>query len=212
MSALREASTARRSKPTMPTFATIGSEGSDHHVVLQQYLASHGITESSRQLLLDDFHAGARDVVEGRADYLLQCAVHPAATAIAGTYRPRLVVVDAFISPRRPMALVQARKTEGGNGRIAVQPTTQGDTDLSGWCDVVHEPTVAAVQMGLQARRTMQGSCSCPSLSRIPMSGRCSHRSKRLATRGLSTGEKPSIRVKRWSGATVRWRTSTGSG
>lgn len=137
----------------MPTFATIGPEGSDHHFVLQQYLASHGITESSRQLLLDDFHVGARDVVEGRADYLLQCAVHPAATVIAGTYRPRLVVVDAFISPSRPMALVRARKTESGNGRIAVLPTTQGDADLSGWCDVVREPTVAAVQMGLQARR-----------------------------------------------------------
>lgn len=34
-----------------------------------------------------------------------------------------------------------------------MQPSTQGDADLSSWCDIVHEPTVVAVQMGLQARR-----------------------------------------------------------
>lgn len=136
----------------MPTFATLGPEGSDHHFVLQRYLEAHGITQASQQILVDDFHSGARGVVDGRADYLLQCAVHPAA-AIAGAYRPRIVVVDAFISPSRPMALVRARRARAGRSRIAIQPATRGDADLSCWKEVVHESSVIAVQMGLQARR-----------------------------------------------------------
>lgn len=146
-----------RSKANMPTFATIGPEGSDHHFVLQRYLASHGITEASRLVVFDDFHCGARDVVDGGADYLLQCAVHPAAAEIASTYRPHLVVVDAFISPSRPMALVRAREGGVGRGRVAVQPASQNDADLSCWSEVIYEPSVAAVQNGLRARRYEAG-------------------------------------------------------
>ncbi|MGJ7491426.1 hypothetical protein [Variovorax sp. ZT4R33] len=137
----------------MLTFATLGPEGSDHHFVLQRYLASHGITEGVRQTFFDNFHIGARDVVEGRADYLLQCALDPAAAEIACTFRPRLVVVDAFISPSQPLALVRARNAGAGRGRVAMQPATQNGTDLSCWTEIIPEPSVAAVQQGLRARR-----------------------------------------------------------
>lgn len=86
----------------MLTFSTLGLEGSNHHFVLQQYLAAHGIAEVSRIVLFNDFHAGARALIAGEADYLLQCAVHPAAAEITGTYRAAMVVVDAFISPAVP--------------------------------------------------------------------------------------------------------------
>jgi hypothetical protein len=142
-----------RSKTTMLTFATIGPEGSDHHFVLQRYLASHGIAEASRLVVFDDFHGGAHDVLDGKVDYLLQCAVHPAAAEIASTYRPRLVVVDAFISPSRPMALVRARKSGDGRGRVALQPASQNNADLSCWSEVIYEPSVADVQNGLRTRR-----------------------------------------------------------
>ena len=41
------------------TFSTLGLEGSNHHFVLEQYLAAHGIAQASRIVLFDDFHAGA---------------------------------------------------------------------------------------------------------------------------------------------------------
>lgn len=137
----------------MLTFSTLGPAGSNHHFVLRQYLSAHGIEEASCIVLFDDFHAGARALIAGETDYLLQCAVHPAAAEITGTYRSAMVVVDAFISPSRPMALVRAREAGEGAGKVGVQPATQTYADLSAWPTVVHEPTVLAVQAGLTEGR-----------------------------------------------------------
>ncbi|MGK6310214.1 hypothetical protein [Variovorax sp. DT-64] len=141
----------------MLTFSTLGQAGSNHHFVLQQYLAAHGIAEAARIVLFDDFHAGARALIAGEADYLLQYAVHPAAAEITGTYRTAMVVVDAFISPSHPMALVRAREVGEGAGTVGVQPATQTYADLSAWPTVVHEPTVLAVQAGLSEGRYSAG-------------------------------------------------------
>ena len=141
--------TSQRSR-TMLTFSTLGPEGGNHQFVLQQYLAVHGIADAARIVLFDDFHAGARDVAGGRVDYMLQCAVHPAAAEITGSYRSAIVPVDAFVSPSRPMALVRARRADGDpGGRVGVQPATASYVDLSPWESVGHEPTVLAVQAGL---------------------------------------------------------------
>jgi hypothetical protein len=64
-----------------------------------------------------------------------------------------MVVVDAFISPSRRMALVRARRVGEGAATIGVQPATQTYADLSAWPTVVHEPTVLAVQSGLSEGR-----------------------------------------------------------
>ncbi|CAN7723373.1 hypothetical protein LJR130_006086 [Variovorax sp. LjRoot130] len=141
----------------MLTFSTLGLEGSNHHFVLQQYLAAHGIAQAARIVLFDDFHSGARALIAGEADYLLQCAVHPAAAEITGTYREAMVVVDAFISPSRPMALVRDMGSGEGTGRVGVQPATQSYADISAWPTVVHEPTVLAVQAGLAEGRYEAG-------------------------------------------------------
>lgn len=133
----------------MLTFLTLGPEGSNHHFVLERYLAAQMLGNGVRVALIDDFHEGARRVMAREADYLLQCAVHPSAPEITGAYRKALKVVDAFISPSRAMALVRARTPCRGRGRVAVQPATQSYADLRGWSEIVHEPTVLAVQKGL---------------------------------------------------------------
>jgi len=141
----------------MLIFSTLGHEGSNHHFVLQQYLAAHGIAQDSRVVLFGDFHSGARALIAGEADYLLQCAAHPTAAEITGTYRTAMVVVDAFISPSQPMALVQSTASGDGAGKVGVQPATQTYADLSAWPAIVHEPTVLAVQEGLAQGRYSAG-------------------------------------------------------
>lgn len=137
----------------MIIFSTLGPRGSNHHFVLEQYLAAHGLAQVARIALFDDFHSGARALIAGEADYLLQCAVHPAAAEITGTYRRSMVVVDAFVSPSQPMALVRARGSEEGAGKVGVQPATCSYADLSAWPEKVYEPTVLAVQTGLEEGR-----------------------------------------------------------
>jgi hypothetical protein len=133
----------------MLTFLTLGPEGGNHAFVLRRYLAAHGLGEVAQVRWVDDFHRGAEALIAGRADFMLQCAVHPDAADITGAYRKDLFVVDAFISPSRPMALVRARASRGQSPRVAVQPATQRYADLSAWPLVVHEPTVSAVGEGL---------------------------------------------------------------
>jgi hypothetical protein len=150
---LNDPDDGERYKAGMLTFATLGPEGSNHHFVLQQYLQAHRLTGAAAMRMVDDFHAGARAVLAGEADYLLQCAAHPATAEITGRYRTRMAVVDAFVSPSRPMALVQTRSTAADGGRVGVQPATQSYANLARWPEVVHEPTVMTVQDGLRQGR-----------------------------------------------------------
>lgn len=137
----------------MLTFSTLGPEGGNHHYVLQHYLAAHRIADAARVVVFDDFHAGARELIEGHTDYMLQCTVHPAAAEITGRYRKHIRPVDAFISPSRPMTLVRARRAGLHPGVVGVQPATASYVDLSPWPQAVHEPTVLAVQIGLTEGR-----------------------------------------------------------
>jgi hypothetical protein len=152
----------------MPTFLTLGPEDSNHQFVLQRYLAAQGLGADACVVLIEDFHDGARRVIACEADYLLQCAVHPAAAEITGTYRRDLHVIDAFICPSRPMALVRARRPRAGLGCVAVQPATQTYVDLSGWATVIHEPTVSAVQQGLLSGRYEAGIAFSGLAERLP--------------------------------------------
>lgn len=141
----------------MLRFTTLGPEGGNHHFVLLRYLAAHGICDTAKVELIDDFHCGAESLIAGRADFMLQCAVHPDLAAITGGYRRKVVVVDSFISPSQPMALLRARVPLGPAGSVGAQPATLSYADLSEWPLVFREPTVSAVGDGLVAGRYQAG-------------------------------------------------------
>ena len=141
----------------MPSFITLGPKGSNHDFVLQRYLDAHGLGGCAEVLLIDDFHLGARQVIAGRADFMLQCAAHPDLGDVTGLYRQDLFVVDAFISQSRPMALMRLRDSVGVPDAVAVQAATRYYADLSPWPRVVIEPTVMEVSRGLVSRRYAAG-------------------------------------------------------
>jgi hypothetical protein len=131
----------------MPRFSTLGPRSSNHDFVLRRYLAAHGLRADVA--LFANFHAGALALADGKADFMLQCAAHPDTAWVTGAFRTALFVVDAFISPSQPMALVRHRAPTGGQGKVGVQPATRCYADLSAWPEVVEAPTVQAVQDGL---------------------------------------------------------------
>ena len=145
----------------MPIFSTLGPAASNHVFVLRRYLDAHGLPDAEIRLF-EDFHAGADALQAGNADYMLQCAAHPEVPAITGAFRQTVMVVDAFVSPSQPMALVRMRAPQRFDResvaireappaceRVGVQPATERYVDLGAWRTVVHEPTVAHVQEGL---------------------------------------------------------------
>jgi len=131
----------------MPRFSTLGPRWSNHDFVLRRYVAAHGLRAEIS--LFPHFRAGALALSQGEADFMLQCAAHPDTAWVTGAFRTSLFVVDAFISPSQPMALVRHRAPSRGHGKVGVQPATRCYADLSAWPEVMEAPTVLAVQEGL---------------------------------------------------------------
>src|SRR4051794_22444925 len=111
-------------------FATLGPAGSNHEFVLHRYLAFHNLQDRAQVELILNFHDGARRLIGGEIDYMLQVAVHPDATAIVATYRHAMFVVDAFVSGSRDMAVI-CRNDVVQPTHLALQPATQHYVDAS---------------------------------------------------------------------------------
>jgi hypothetical protein len=137
-------------------FVTLGPDGSNHAWVTRRYLALHGVAGRAGLDLVADFTDGAARLLDGRADFMVQCAAHPEAAATVGGYRGRLYLVDTFISPSQPLALLR-RRDAAAPRTLALQPATRDYLDLSGWARLVEEPTVSAVGEGLLSGRHEAG-------------------------------------------------------
>ena len=143
--------------PASPVFVTLGPEGTNHALVARRYMAFHGLA-AARLLLVEDFRAGLAALAEGSADYLIQAAAHPDASGLIGEahFRHGVGVVDTFISPSRPLALLTRRDADG-RGVLALQPATRSYIDTSPWRRVVAAPTIQAVAEGLLEGRYDSG-------------------------------------------------------
>lgn len=129
-------------------FITLGPSGSNHEYVTRRYLDFHGIRERSTIELAVDFEQAASAVLEERADFMVQCAVHPATMATVAKYLSGLYVVDTFISPSQDLAIIQ--RCDADKPRtLAVMLPTLDYTDRSKWDEILLVDTVAEVTRGL---------------------------------------------------------------
>ena len=129
-------------------FATLGPSGSNHEFVARRYIDFRRLQGSASIELHADFASAADSVLSGRADFLLQCAVHPATPSTVARYFSGLYVIDTFISASRDLAVV--RRTDAVPCRtVAAMSATLGYADLERWGEVVAVDTVAAAADGL---------------------------------------------------------------
>lgn len=140
----------------MLEFVTLGPIGSNHQFVTERYLGLQGLAASATIQFVDDFAQGAARVLDGRADFMVQCAVHPATSATVARYRDGLYVVDTFISSSRDLAVVRDRQVAKPK-TLALMAPTLGYVEPGCWGEVVLMPTVAAVADGLRAGRIERG-------------------------------------------------------
>ncbi|MEJ8815587.1 hypothetical protein WKW77_31300 [Variovorax ureilyticus] len=129
-------------------FITLGPTGSNHEHVTQNYLDFHGIAGKASVALAVDFEEGAKAVLNGDADFLIQCAVHPATMATVAKYLNGLFVVDTFISPSQDLAVIHRRDATRPD-TLAVMKPTLDYTDASRWARIQYVDTVAEVSRGL---------------------------------------------------------------
>lgn len=129
-------------------FITLGPAGSNHEYVTRHYLDFHGIRNRAHIELAVNFKEGAEAVLQSRADFMVQCAVHPATMATVAKYLSGLYVVDTFISPSQDLAIIQRRDVENPRALAVMRPTLDY-TDAGKWDEIILIDTVAEVTQGL---------------------------------------------------------------
>jgi hypothetical protein len=132
----------------MIRFATLGPAGSNHEFVMQRYLEFHGLAERACVELLLDFHEGARQLIAGRVDFMMQVAVHPEVADVVAKHRHSMFVIDAFVSGSREMGIVGKRGVEQVK-HLALQPATASYVDASRYGTRIAETSTASVAQGL---------------------------------------------------------------
>lgn len=130
-------------------FVTLGPAGSNHELVTRRYLDFHRL-ESAVVELVPDFDEAVARVLDGRADHLVQVAVHPAVPRTVGAHLNRLFLVDTFIAPSRDLGLLSRREVEQPCS-LGLQPATRDYIDHSGFRELVPEPSIVDVAHGLLA-------------------------------------------------------------
>lgn len=144
----------------MQVFATLGPSGSNHDYVARRYLAFHGLEGAARVELFPAFRDAFEALFSGRADYILQAAVHPDAARSVAIYRDRAPLIDTFLSASQPMALIVRRKSATSD-TLGLQMATRDYIDTTRWAKHVPERTTIDVAHGLLAGKYDAGITLC---------------------------------------------------
>lgn len=126
---------------------TLGPAGSCHENALNAYLAFQGVCDAEI-VFVDDLVAAGEEVANSGDAYLLQCSAHLNVHLVTERYRDRLQVVDTFIYPTQPIAVVKRRGLANPRTLGLPQPTL-GYINEDEWDELVFETTKPVVEQKL---------------------------------------------------------------
>ncbi|MEM7252145.1 MAG: hypothetical protein AAF493_12030 [Pseudomonadota bacterium] len=139
----------------MRVFATLGPSGSNHELVTERYIEFHNISDA-QVALVTDFDDAVEMVLRGDADHIVQVAVHPDTAAVVAKTRTQLFLIDSFIAPSKPLAVVTRRGVSQPRS-LGLQPATRDYVDHTRWSEHVPETSIVTVGEGLLAGRYDSG-------------------------------------------------------
>ena len=130
-------------------FITLGPSGTNHEFVTQNYLNFRELKDVNIKLI-DDFDLGLEMISDGRADYMVQAAVHPECSDLVAKahFRYGISVVDTFIFPGKQLALL-SRVDIKKPRRVAFQPATRHYVSLEDWEEHIPANSTMHVAEGL---------------------------------------------------------------
>lgn len=147
-------------------FGTLGSEASNHALVLNRYLEAREIKDAAVDLFLD-FRTAFDALLNGDIDFVLQVSVHPQHTECVARTVNRAFIVDTFIASSKPLGILT--RTDVANPRtIGLQPATRAYANLSGWTEQIEEASTSTVADGLVAGKYESGVAAIELLDQYP--------------------------------------------
>ncbi len=147
-------------------FGTLGSEDSNHALVLKRYIDARGIDGVEVRYFLD-FGVAFEALLAGEIDFVLQVSVHPQHSECVARYMNRAFIVDTFIAPSKPLGILTRRDIAKPQS-IGLQPATRHYADLSKWAKIVDETSTSTVAAGLLAGKYDSGIAATELLTRYP--------------------------------------------
>ena len=116
-----------------PNFVTLGPAGTNHEFVTGKYLEYRGL-KNAQIKLIDDFLAGLAMINNGKADYMIQVAVHPECANVVAKahFKYGIHVIDTFISPSKELGIVTRRGIKTPK-TLALQSATIKYIDGKSW-------------------------------------------------------------------------------
>lgn len=133
----------------MPRFYTLGPAGSCHAYALGEYLRFQNVRDAET-IYVDDLLAGASEAASTDDCYLLQCSAHLEVHEVTERFRHTLPVVDTFILPTQPLALVKRRGVSKPRS-IGLPKAALGYITAADWEEIVFETTKPVVAAKLLA-------------------------------------------------------------
>ena len=132
-----------------PNFVTLGPAGTNHEFVTGKYLKCRGIKNAQIQLI-DDFLVGLAMINNGKADYMIQTAVHTecANVVAAAHFEYGIHVIDTFISPSKELGIVTRRDIKTPK-TLALQPATIKYINVKKWEKLVYVNSIMHIPEGL---------------------------------------------------------------
>jgi len=138
----------------MLVFATLGPAGSNHQLVTQNYIHFHRLR--ARVELVLDFDDALDMLLIGEVHHIVQVAVHPATASTTAKHYRHVFVIDAFVSPSRPLGVLTRIGVDQPLS-LGLQPATKEYVDTSRWSQLVPETSIASVAAGLLEGRFDSG-------------------------------------------------------
>lgn len=147
-------------------FGTLGTEGSNHSMIVRRYISFRQL-DGADVVLFTDFRKAFDALVAGDLDFVLQVSVHPSHTEMSARYVHRVHVVDTFIAPSKSLAIVTRKDVEKPLS-IAFQPATKHYADLGAWPKQIDEVSIMTVAEGLREGRYDSGITSVELVEQAP--------------------------------------------
>lgn len=133
-----------RDHDRLTTAVTLGPAGTCHERATRAYMDFQSVRNYEIEYI-EDFFDGLEQIRGQEDAFLIQCSAHPLVHEVAERHWREVFVVDTFLYPTKPLALLCRREVERPR-TLGLVPATAGYVDRGAWetiVDVVSKPVVA---------------------------------------------------------------------
>lgn len=136
-------------------FATLGPSGTCHELATQSYIEFQEIPNAKVELF-NDLLESLELLHDGKVDYIIQNSAHPKVYELTEKYFREVFVIDSFLRPTRPIAVLSRRDVKNPR-TLGLMPATKAYVNTERWDNLIYETAKPIVGQNLLAGKYDSG-------------------------------------------------------